>query len=408
MSATPAKRPRRILPIIVISQFAGTTLWFASNAIMADLQASWGLGADAIGYTTSMVQFGFITGTLTFSILAIPDRFAPRWVFFTCAMLGALSNFLIYAVAGGLASLLVFRFATGFFLAGIYPVGMKIAASWYERGLGEALGWLVGAVVGGTAFPHLLKGMGVALPWEAVTILISIFAAAGGVLLLAFVPEGPHLKRGAKLHLRAAFTVFRSADLRAAAFGYFGHMWELYTVWAFMPVVLAGYAARTLTTVNTSLWSFIMIGSGAVGCVVGGIISNRAGSARVAAYQLAVSGACCLFSPVLYLLPPVLFYAYLVVWGITIVGDSPQYSALTAVTAPQHLVGSALTIVTSIGFFLTIPSIQLVNWLIQHVPPQFVYLVLVPGPLIGLLRLARFRGTPLGTGHDHVAASPTE
>jgi predicted MFS family arabinose efflux permease len=399
MRPTPAsQRPRHILPVIVISQFAGTSLWFASNGVMPDLQASWGLGREAIGYTTSAVQFGFIAGTLLFSILTIADRFSPRVVFFACAVLGAVSNFMIRAFADGLTSLLILRFATGFFLAGIYPVGMKIAASWYERGLGEALGWLVGAVVAGTAFPHLLRGAGVSLPWETVIVTISAVAAAGGVLLLALVPDGPFSKRGAKLDLRAAFSVFRSGDLRAAAFGYFGHMWELYTVWAFVPVVVAGYAAKSSITVNVSLWSFVMIGVGAVGCVLGGLASNRLGSARVAAWQLGVSGVCCLLSPFMFFLPPVLFFTYLIVWGVAVVGDSPQYSALTAVTAPQHLVGSALTIVTSVGFLLTIPSLELVNWLVAHLPSRFVYLALVPGPALGLVALARFRGTPLGTG----------
>jgi hypothetical protein len=220
------------------------------------------------------------------------------------------------------------------------------------------------------------------------------------------VPEGPYLKRGAKLDFRAAFSVFRSSDLRAAAFGYFGHMWELYAVWAFVPVFLAVYAARIGVELNVSLWSFVMIGVGAVGCVVGGVASKRIGSARVAAWMLAASGTCCLLSPFMYLLPPTLFFAYLVVWGITIVGDSPQYSALTALTAPSHLVGSALTIVTSIGFFLTIPSLELVNWLIQHIPARYITLVLTPGPILGLIALARFRGTPLGTGRAPGAVNP--
>jgi predicted MFS family arabinose efflux permease len=399
MNDAPTKRPRRILPVIVISQFAGTSLWFAGNAVLADLQASWGLGPEALGYSTSSVQFGFIAGTLAFSILTISDRFPPRVVFFVCALLGALSNLMIYVAGGGLASLMLLRFATGFFLAGIYPVGMKIAASWYERGLGEALGFLVGAVVMGTAFPHLLKAIGVALPWGAVVVTVSAVSALGGVLLLLLVPGGPHLKGAAKFDARAAFGVFRSGDLRASALGYFGHMWELYTVWAFVPVVLAAHASRSSIEINVSLWSFVVIGAGALGCALGGVASNRFGSARVAAYQLAASGLCCLLSPLLYGMPVWVFLAFLAFWGVVIVGDSPQYSALTAVTAPPQLVGSALTLVTSIGFLLTIPSIQLINWLFQIMPEQYVFLALVPGPILGLIALARFRGTPLGTGH---------
>jgi MFS family permease len=344
------------------------------------------------------VQFGFIAGTLTFSILTISDRFSPRVVFFVCALLGAVSNLLIYLIGGGLTSLMLLRFATGFFLAGIYPVGMKIAASWYERGLGEALGHLVGAVVVGTAFPHLLKALGVALPWGAVIVSVSVVSALGGVLLLMFVPDGPYLKQSARFDVRAAFGVFRSSNLRASALGYFGHMWELYTVWAFVPIVLAAYAAQTQTGLNISFSSFAVIGAGGLGCALGGIASNRFGSARVAAYQLGASGLCCLLSPFLYVLPSWVFLAFLVFWGVVIVGDSPQYSALTAITAPPHLVGSALTLVTSIGFLLTIPSIQLINWLLQVIPAEYVFLPLVPGPVLGLVALARFRGTALGRG----------
>ncbi len=391
-------RPRRILPIIVISQFAGTSLWFAGNAILGDLQASWGLGPEALGYSTSAVQFGFIAGTLTFSILTISDRFSPRIVFFVCALLGALSNVLIFAIGDGLASLMLLRFATGFFLAGIYPVGMKIAASWYERGLGEALGYLVGAVVMGTAFPHLLKAVGVSLPWGAVIVTVSVVSALGGTLLLVFVPDGPNLKRSAKFDMRAAFGVFRSPDLRASALGYFGHMWELYTVWAFVPIVLATYATRSTAAMNVPLWSFVVIGAGGAGCALGGVVSKRLGSARVAAWQLGASGLCCLLSPFIYSMPMIAFLAFLIFWGVVIVGDSPQYSALTALTAPPHLVGSALTLVTSIGFLLTIPSIQLINWLLQIIPEQYVFLPLVPGPVLGLVALARFRGTALGRG----------
>ena len=175
------KRPPWILPAIIFSQFAGTSLWFAGNAVLEDLQLQWSMGNASLSYMTSAVQLGFILGTLCFAFFVIADRFSPRLVYFVCSLLGALSNLLICLVAEGLASLLVFRFLTGFFLAGIYPVGMKIAAGWYQKGLGKALGFLIGALVLGTAFPHLLKGAGHSVPWETVILSVSGIALLGGI-----------------------------------------------------------------------------------------------------------------------------------------------------------------------------------------------------------------------------------
>jgi len=180
------------LPLIVISQFAGTSLWFVGNAILPDIQTHLGIQSNSAGNITSVVQFGFIAGTLVFAIFSIADRFASRKVFFLSSVIAALSNIFIVWFATNLAGLYVLRFVTGFFLAGIYPVGMKIASDWYEKSLGAALGLLVGALVLGTAFPHLLRSNLYALPWRQVLIFTSLFAVIGGLLILFFVPEGPH------------------------------------------------------------------------------------------------------------------------------------------------------------------------------------------------------------------------
>jgi predicted MFS family arabinose efflux permease len=380
-------RPLRILPVIIVSQFTGTSLWFAGNAVLGDLQREWLLGPDALGYMTSAVQLGFVLGTLTFAFFAIADRYSPRRVFLLCSLLGALCNLGVYLTADGLKSLLALRFATGFFLAGIYPVGMKIAAGWYQRDLGNAIGFLVGALVLGTAFPHLLKALGHAYPWEAVTVAVSVTAALGGVLMWAFVPDGPYLAKGAKFDPRALAVIFRSPLFRASAFGYFGHMWELYAFWAFVPVVLAAHFTQANAALSVPLWAFLVIAAGSVGCAVGGLISLRTGSARVAFAQLATSGICCIASPVFFHAPTPVFLAFMLLWGITVVGDSPQFSALNAQNAPKALVGSALTIANCIGFSITIPSIQLVNHLAGQVSAAFLYLPLAIGPLLGLFAL---------------------
>jgi MFS family permease len=382
-----AARPAGILPVIILSQFAGTSLWFAGNAVIDELQRKWNLGTDAIGPVTSAVQLGFIAGTLVFAFFAVSDRYSPRKVFLLCSLLGALANLGVYLLADGYASLLALRFATGFFLAGIYPVGMKIAAGWYQRDLGNAIGLLVGALVLGTAFPHLLKAFGHALPWEAVTIAVSATAALGGVLMFVFVPDGPHAAKGAKFDARALAVIFRSPRFRASAFGYFGHMWELYAFWAFAPVVLAAHFAMTDAARNVPLWSFFVIAAGSVGCALGGWISLKTGSARVAFAQLATSGICCIVSPLLFHAPTPIFLAFLLLWGVTVVGDSPQFSTLNAQNAPRELVGSALTIANCIGFAITIVSIQLLNVLAGFVAPAFLYVPLAIGPFVGLLAL---------------------
>lgn len=377
------QRPARILPIIVASQFAGTSLWFAGNAVLGDLQKQWGLADGAVGYITSSVQLGFICGTLVFAFLAVSDRFSPRLVFFACSLLGALANLAVLAVGPGLAFLLACRFITGFFLAGIYPVGMKIASGWYRSGLGNALGFLVGALVLGTAFPHLLKGLGQTWPWEAVLIGVSALAAIGGLLMFLLVPDGPYLAKGSKFDPSVLAVIFRSRGFRASAFGYFGHMWELYAFWAYLPAALAAHGAQ----LDVPLWAFAIIGAGFIGCAAGGMVSLRAGSARVAFAQLACSGACCLMSPLAFQAPTPLFLAFLVFWGMVVVGDSPQFSALNAANAPREWVGSALTIGNCIGFAITILSIQLLSAASAWLPVQYLFLLLAPGPLLGLLAL---------------------
>jgi MFS family permease len=390
-AAVPAI-PSRILPIVVISQFAATSLWFAGNAVMPDLQRSAGLPASAVGDITIAVQLGFIAGTLVFAWLAIADRFSPRLVFFLSTLAGAAANAATLMSAGEFLPLLAARFATGFFLAGMYPVGMKIASGWYDRDLGLALGWLVGALVLGTALPHLIRGLGGDLPWQGVILSVSAVSIAGGLAMLLFVPDGPHLGAGAKFDPAALATIFRSADFRASAFGYFGHMWELYAFYAFVPVLLAARLGSDGATV--SVWSFAAIATGFFGCVAGGYFSRRIGSARVAFMQLSASGLCCLVSPLMFLAPLPLFLGFLLFWGVVVAGDSPQFSTLNARFAPPRLVGSALTIANCIGFSITIVSIALLASLIDVVGPQYAFVMLVPGPVLGLMALRRLAVKP--------------
>ena len=381
-------RPAHILPLIVIAQFAGTSLWFAGNAILADIPAL-AIRPHAIGQMTSAVQIGFIVGTLVFSLLAIADRFSPVKVFLVSSLLAAGCNTCTLWVADDYDYMLLFRFLTGFLLAGIYPVGMKIAADWFDKGLGQALGYLVGALVLGTAFPHLLKGVSWHFSWQEVVLFTSAFACAGGLLVICFVPDGPFKKQGNGFHPRLLGQVFRSKPFRAAAFGYFGHMWELYSLWAFVPVMLAMNGKQYNAAHNIPLWSFFVIGIGGISCMAGGYLSQKIGSARVAFYALAGSGICAAGSFFFINLPPLLFLPYLILWGISVTADSPQFSTLTALTAPPAFKATAVTAVICIGFTISIISIQALSYLFDLYPHAGVFTTLAIGPLLGVLACRR-------------------
>jgi MFS family permease len=379
-------RPRWILPVIVASQLCGTSLWFAGNAVLGDLVRTWGSDAGAVASLTSAVQAGFIAGTLLSAAIGLADRVSPRRLFLIASLLGAAANLALLAAPGSWGTALASRFLTGLCLAGIYPVGMKVAAGWYREGLGRAIGYLVGALVVGTALPHLIRGAGADLPWQAVIGATSAVAALGGLLMFALVPDGPYHPPTQKL-AGGLREVIAAPRYRASALGYFGHMWELYAFWAFVPVALA---ARGFSGPAVPLGAFAVIAAGAVGCVAGGIVAardDRFGSARVASAQLAASGACCLLSPLLFHAPPAVFLGFLVLWGVVVVGDSPQFSALNARGAPPARVGTALTLANGVGFGITMVSLWLLGRVAEAAPPAWLFFALAPGPALGLLAM---------------------
>ncbi|MEM6724440.1 MAG: MFS transporter [Bacteroidota bacterium] len=384
---------RHILPTIIIAQFCCTSLWFAGNGVMDDLRQTFMLPEAALSNLTAAVQFGFICGTLTFALLTIADRFSPSKVFFWCALAGALFNLGVLWPGNTLISLIGFRAMTGFALAGIYPIGMKIAADYYQKGLDKSLGFLVGALVLGTAFPHLVKGFTGDLPWRLVLLVTSGIAVLGGLAMLLLVPDGPFRKPGLPTDLKLVSGIFRNQSFRSAAFGYFGHMWELYAFWAFAPTVLSYFSqAFAENSLSVPLWSFVVIGVGSIACVVGGYLSAIRGPRYMATVFLSLSGICCLFSPFVYLLgSPILFLIFLVFWGLVVIADSPLFSTMVARSADPELKGTALTITNCIGFAITIVSIQLLGRLEQMIPPAYLFLVLAIGPAFGLWALHRIR-----------------
>ena len=385
------KPPKLILPVIVSSQLFCTSLWFAGNAVMDELMTSFQLGQGALGHLTSAVQFGFITGTLIFAILCIADRNSPSKVFFVCAILGALFNLCIIWDGNTFFSILLFRFLTGFFLAGIYPVGMKIAADYFEKGLGKSLGFLVGALVIGTALPHLLKDAKGDFSWEIVMMITSGIALLGGLLMVLLVPDGPFRKPSSKFDIAAIPKIFSGKKFRTAAFGYFGHMWELYTFWAFVPVILQYYVEeQTDVSFNIPLLSFFIIAIGGLACVIGAYIAQRTSLRKVVFMALLFSGLCCLLAPVLFQISiPFVFISFLLFWGMVVIADSPLLSTMVAQNAPVELKGTALTIVNCLGFSITILSIQLINQLRYLVDSPVVLMLLAFGPMLGLMVMRR-------------------
>ena len=369
------------MPIIVLAQFAGTSLWFAVNAVMPDLQNQMGWPASDVGRLTSALQLGFIAGTLVFAVLAIADRFSSRRVFLMCSLAGSMCTLGALAQVDDFLALLMWRATTGFFLAGIYPVGMKIASQWFPKGLGVALGWLVGALVLGSASAHGIRALSSQLPWSTVMLSVAGLAAAGGLILYVLIPEPPQNTTQAKqLQWQALASLWTDWRVRSSVLGYFGHMWELYTLWVLAPLILATRFEGT----QLSMAAFSVIGVGALGCILGGLGAKRWGSAKVATLQLGISGMCCLLAPWLMFAPLEWMMAWLLIWGVTVAGDSPQFSTLTASNAPPHAVGSVLTLTNCIGFGISIVSIELFT----HLAKWHELATLLPwlglGPLLGI------------------------
>jgi len=373
-----------MLAALCLAEFLGMTLWFSATAAAPALVTEFHLQSGQAAWLTMAVQAGFVCGTLLSALFNLPDVVNARRLVALGCLAGSIANGLVTLVDDS-TTVIALRFATGVALACVYPPGMKIAASWFERNRGAALGFVVGALTVGSAFPHLLASLAVSVPWRTLMLTASIGAVVGGLLVLGVVRDGPYLSATAPFDPRAVGRVFSNRRVRLATLGYLGHMWELYAMWTW----IAAFAAASLPSRNGSRIAFVAIASGAVGCVGAGLIADRVGKARVAVWALIVSSACSAIAGFAFEAAPWVLLALAVIWGVTVVADSALFSALVAEHSSRDYVGTALTVQLCAGFLLTMVSIRLIPLMASVVGWQWVFLVLVPGPTLGILAMSR-------------------
>jgi len=386
----------RQLVLLSLAELLALSLWFSASAVLPALKLEWGLGDGGGAALTIAVQAGFIVGTLASALANLPDIVAARTLMVIGAALGALANGALALGVSSLGPALALRFVTGVCLAGAYPPAMKIMATWFREGRGLAIGVLIGALTVGSATPHLIPAI-TALNWRGTLLVASALALAGAAVVLFFVGDGPHRFPSARFDLRMAAAVFRERGPRLACFGYLGHMWELYAMWtwiaAFLAASLEAHGGGSYVGLGPSGATFLVVALGALGCWAGGVASDRWGRTALTMVAMALSGACAAIIGLTFGGPPSLTLLVAAVWGITVIADSAQFSTAITELSPSAYVGTALTAQTCIGFALTMASIWLIPPLVARIGWRWAFAVLAIGPALGVIAMARLRGS---------------
>lgn len=377
---------------IAAVQVLGLAVWFSMSAVVPSLRNDWGLTAGGAVWLTASVQFGFVAGAVTSTVLNLADRVPAQRLLAASAAAAAVCTVVLALFADRPAVAVPLRFMTGVFLAGVYPTGMKLMASWAgSAGRGRTMGVLIAALTLGSTLPHLIAGLG-SLPWRGVLLAAAAAGFLGSVIALVLVRPGPHAASAAPArNPRYALTMFTERGPRLANLGYFGHMWELYALWTWIPSFLSAAPAASELPGSVEITVFLTMGlGGAAGCLLGGWGADRFGRSPAALTALLLSGLCCLLSPLLFHAPPLLLFAFCALWGAAVIADSGVFSTSLSEVADQRYIGTALTGQTAIGFALTVVTIQLTPLLAEAIGWDNAFLLLAPGPLAGALAMRAF------------------